>query len=224
MLCLSGDEAGNVYKMGTILANVIRLCTERGVTPVFIHHFKRTRATADQYAPGELLDLTQAGVAENAGGWILITRRERFDPDQAGEHKLWLSIGGRVGHSSLHAVDVHEGRRSDPGGRRWEVELFRPDDARQAARGAEQGAREAARRAKDAAALEADRREIVAILAKLKAPETKSGARDQFANGHKRFDLAFASLTRDGTLQAAQVERGNGQTYPGWNLRNDPQA
>ena len=54
MLALSGDEAGNVFKMGQILGNVIRVCGERGVTPVFVHHFKRTRATADQFAPGEL--------------------------------------------------------------------------------------------------------------------------------------------------------------------------
>ena len=35
MLCMSGDEAGNVFKMGQILGGVIRICNERGITPVF---------------------------------------------------------------------------------------------------------------------------------------------------------------------------------------------
>ena len=112
MLCLSGDNAGNVYSMGGVLGNAVRLCSERNATPIFVHHFKRTRATADPFAPGELIDLTQAGVAEIAGQWLLLTRRKPYRPDQAGEHKLWLNIGGRMGHSSLHALDIHEGSRS----------------------------------------------------------------------------------------------------------------
>jgi hypothetical protein len=130
MLCLSGDNAGNVYSMGGVLGNAVRICSERNVTPIFVHHFKRTRATADPYTPGELADLTQAGVAEIAGQWLLLTRREAYDPDAPGEHKLWLSIGGRMGHSSLHALDVHEGSRADPEGRRWEVELTPASEAR----------------------------------------------------------------------------------------------
>lgn len=92
MLCLSGDDAGNVYKMGSVLGNVIRLCSERNVTPVFIHHFKQVRSTADPFAPGELADLTQAGAAEIAGQWWLLTRRKPYDPETPGTHKLWSSI------------------------------------------------------------------------------------------------------------------------------------
>ena len=158
MLCLSGDNAGNVYSMGGILGNAVRLCSERGATPVFIHHFKRTRATADPYAPGELIDLTQAGVAEIAGQWMLLTRRQPYNPAEAGEHRLWLNIGGRMGHSSLHALDVHEGSRADPMGRRWEVELHSADEARHNAKTAERQAKHAAREARQQDTLQADRR------------------------------------------------------------------
>ena len=221
MLCLSGDDAGNVYKMGSVLGNVIRLCTERNVTPIFIHHFKRVRSTSDPFAPGELADLTQAGAAEIAGQWLLLTRREPYNPEAPGQHRLWLSIGGRVGQSSLHALDIEEGRRSDPGGRRWEVAVLPPEDIkRRAADG-----RQVEREAKRADELEVDRRAIVDALAAVKKPETKSKLRDR-ANvpGYRRYNAAFAALVQEGVLQPASVlNESNGQTYDGWGLRNDPE-
>ncbi len=220
MLCLSGDNAGNVYSMGGILGKAVCLCLEHSCTPIFIHHFKRTRATADPYAPGELADLTQAGVAEIAGQWLLLTRREAYSPAQAGEHKLWLNIGGRMGHSSLHALDVHEGSRADPGGRRWEVDVLQPEEARQAGRGAQQEAREAAQRAKAEATLENDRGAIVSMMVKLKAPPTKTELRARAPFGHGRFDRAFASLADDGTVTPAEVQKGNNRRYDAWELRS----
>ena len=82
MLALSGDEAGNVFKMGQILGNVVRICNECDVTPFFIHHFKRTRL--DPYAPGELLDLSQAGTAEVAGQWWFSDAAGEIRPRQCG--------------------------------------------------------------------------------------------------------------------------------------------
>jgi len=217
MLCLSGENAGNVYSMGGVLGNAVRICSERNVTPVFVHHFKRTRATADQYAPGELADLTQAGVAEIAGQWLLLTRRQAYDLAEAGEHKLWLSIGGRMGHSSLHALDIHEGRRSDPDGRRWQVDVLGPEDVKQQAVNGKQ----AQRQAKVDADLDADRREIVAAAVKVKTPESKTALREMVSCGHARFGRAFASLVSDGTLERSEVTKTNGQTYDGWKVRND---
>ena len=217
MLCLSGDNAGNVYSMGGILGNAVRLCSERGVTPVFIHHFKRTRATADPFAPGELIDLTQAGVAEIAGQWMLLTRRQPYNPAEAGEHKLWLSIGGRMGHSALAALDVHEGCRMDPEGQRWEVDVLRAEDVRQQAVDGKQ----AQRQAKAEADLDDDRREIVAAAVKLKTPESKTALREMVSCGHIRFGRAFSSLVSDGTLERAEVTKTNGQTYDGWKVRDE---
>jgi hypothetical protein len=222
-LCMPGDRASVVMAMGQLFANAIRICTERNVTPAFIHHFKRNRV--DQFAPGDLADLTQAGAAEIAGQWWLLTRREAFNPDRPGEHKLHLVIGGRAGHSSLHALDVQEGRRSDPGGRRWEVALLPPGEARQAAQSAEQAARQEARRQRQEAELEADRKEIVGIAYKLKdTPDTKNGLRDRASCGHKRYDRAFATLTSDGTLQPVEIQKSNGQTYTGWKLKDDAET
>jgi hypothetical protein len=70
-----------------------------------------------------------------------------------------------------------------------------------------------------AATLESDRREIVGMLAKSKAPETKTSLRARAPFGHGRFDRAFASLATDGTLQPTEVQKGNGRSYEAWELR-----
>ena len=46
----------------------------------------------------------------------------------SGSHKVWLSIGGSVGHSALWAVNVEEGVSGLP--RVWNVELQSPSTAR----------------------------------------------------------------------------------------------
>jgi hypothetical protein len=222
-LALSGDNAGVVMKMGQIFGTAIRRCDECGATPVFVHHFKRTRP--DQFAPGELSDLTQAGAAEIAGQWWLLTRREVYDPDEPGEHRLWLNVGGRLGHGCLHALDAHEGRLSDPGGRQWEVELSQPKEVRKAAVERQEEVKQQRAEQRAAAALDCDRKELVQILAKLKAPETRSGLRERVSFGYARFNRALASLAEDGTIISVELTKGRGQhVYEAWRLRNDNDA
>ena len=84
MLAMSGDEAGNVFRMGQVLGNVDTESAMSGALPRFSFTTSNGRAApADPYAPGELLDLTQAGAAEIAGQWWLLTRRERIRPRSA---------------------------------------------------------------------------------------------------------------------------------------------
>ena len=212
MLCLSGDGAGNVFRMGGILNNVIRLCSERGITPIFVHHFKRVRATADQFAPGELLDLTQAGAAETAGQWLLVTRRQAFDPDQPGEHRLWLNVGGRLGHGALHALDIHEGHRSDPGGRRWAVEVMTPEEARRTV--AER--KEQDKKAETQEQLDRDKARLFRAMAALERehPEgnAKTTIRDRSCVRGKRFDEALAAALEAHEVIGCDFMRSNHKT------------
>jgi hypothetical protein len=211
MLCLSGDNAGNVYSMGGVLGNAVRICSERNVTPIFVHHFKRTRATADPYAPGELGDLTQAGVAEIAGQWLLLTRREAYDPDEPGTHRLWLSIGGRMGHSSLHALDVQEGSRADPEGRRWEVTLTPASEARAVALADKEN-----RKATDLERREGEQRDrLLTALRTMPAGDTSRQLRIAGRLNPEGFDRAIFALVQEGRATRCKISK-NGTNYDGY--------
>ena len=213
-LCMPADDAGNILRQGKILRNVNRVCLKHGVTPLMVHHTKKN--VIDPYAPAELSDLSWSGFSEFAGQWWLLSRRAKYDADQPGEHALWLNIGGRTGHSSLRALDVHEGTHSDFSGRRWEVEVGTPREARECQRGRKEAAKQAEREER----LEADQKQLVRTMAKLKAPESKNAIRDMAGLGNgRRFEETWGSLIQDGSIvKDGMVCKTNNQRYDAFRL------
>lgn len=90
------------------------------------------RSFRDPYEPAELENIAWAGFQEFVRQWILLNRRVKYDPDQGKHHELWMSVGGSAGHSGLWGVDVNEGVRDDPGGRRWDVQTLEANEANEA--------------------------------------------------------------------------------------------
>lgn len=122
-----GDDAGNLFVVGRFLKSLGELAQRTGCTPLLCHHLRKTRA--EPYEPPELEEIAWAGFQEFVRQWVLLGRRKRYDPADGGHHELWMSVGGSAGHSGLWALNIDEGTRQDPGGRRWEVEVLNAHEA-----------------------------------------------------------------------------------------------
>jgi len=101
-----GEGARNLFTVGQFLKPISKICRETGCAVLIVHHCKRDKL--DSFQPATLADIAWSGFAEFSAQWILLSRRWRYDP-QSGRHDLWLSCGGRSGHSSVWALDVDEG-------------------------------------------------------------------------------------------------------------------
>jgi len=216
-MCIPNVDPSSIFSMGPVLRGVSQVCQDRGALLVICHHAKKTKN--DPFSPMELEDISWAGFQEFARQWLLVGRRESYQPG-TGEHRLWLSAGGSAGHSGLWAVDVAEGTQATEGGRFWQVGVMPASEARADAQARQDEAKRQKAEERATETLESDRKELVKVAARLKTPQTKTALRDRASLGHgKRFDRTFASLTDDGTFQPTEIIKGNNQPQPAWKLR-----
>jgi len=232
-LCMPGDDANNMMKQGAVLRGLNELCIRVGCTPAMIHHTKRVTGR-EPFAVPELYDLAWAGFSEFAGQWWLLGRREAYDPDQGGEHRLWLNVGGRTGHSALHALDVHEGCLSQPlssqfddfgsppPSRYWDVEIQRAREVREAA------AQERQERQRHAQALRKQQRLEEYVIRLVEAARqfpdgaSKRMLREAAGLSGATFPQAFDQLLEDHTLVACEyTPEGRSTPQSGYRLNDD---
>jgi hypothetical protein len=228
-LVMSGDDAASLFKTGGVLRAVTELCKSEGASLILAHHTKKksngNRGSFESFSPPELEDLSWAGFQEFARQWLLYSRRAPYDPENAGHHEMWLSAGGSAGHSSLWSVTVDEGLRSDPGGRRWDVEVNSPTVARQSSQRDAIERREAYKNTQHQKRVEAACGAIEEAVISLPNNE---GSQSQIASrAGKRgvaFNEAWGNLLRRGKLVECTITKSNGHEYPGFRWvfdRND---
>ena len=214
-LMMTGEQSGNIMAQGPVFRNFSRACEKVGVTPIIVHHLKKSRNVANPYDPPELAELSWSGPAEFAGGWLLVGRTEAYNPDDPGRHSLWLSAGGRAGHSSLHVVTVDEGRYSDPGGRSWAVDVKAPGDAKRAAHDRRDAQKEEEQREK----LERDKKKACQAMVKFPDGETVNVLKDLAGLRTERFRVALADLLSAGDAVPCQVFKAGRKTaFDGYKL------
>lgn len=214
-LCLDlGDDAGNLFSVGKKLRELTDIQHETGCTIVIIHH--NVKSKGDPFAVPELESIAWSGFQEWARQWLLIGRREAYNPEQAGSHRLWLSAGGSAGHSGLWGLDIEEGSRTDQGGRRWEVSI---DGAGKviAENISEREQSKAERsQAKADRQIAADAAKMLATMqARFSTGETERTIREAAGVPGTRAGLAITKLLADGSILPCDVIKTQ-RTYPGF--------
>ena len=143
---------GNLFEVGNVLTRLANLGQRTGCTIILAHH-TRKNSSADPYAPMQLEELSQSGFAEACRQWLLLSRRESYDPG-SGLHKLWLNVGGSAGHSGLWSIDVDEGQPDEHlSGRTWNVDVRSATETRAEDREARKEAKRQKARHEDATAV-----------------------------------------------------------------------
>ncbi|MCP4549674.1 MAG: AAA family ATPase [bacterium] len=210
-LAMPGDDTGNLHVVGGRLRSMNEVCNRTGCTLILLHHTTKNLKGVDPFDPPELEHIAWAGYQEWARQWLLIGRRERYEPG-SGLHRLWLTAGGSAGHSGRWGVDIDEGQFNGPGSRIWDVEVVPVHEVRAESRDREQDAKQAKRDADVEARTEADAKRIVRVLAKQPHGETKSYVKDASGVQGNRLALAIAYLLESGQIVQCQVVKPNRST------------
>lgn len=213
-LCMPSADAGNLMAQGELLRSMNDVCKKVGAMLVLAHHNTqsslRTRQNKAGYDPPELEDIAWAGFQEWARQWLLVGRRQKYEPG-TGEHALWLNVGGSAGHSALWAVDISEGVYSPDTPRTWKVSIRSGWDERQLrSQKAERAKNEEIRTRENEWKLK-----LWDTMQRHPDGNTSSGYRDLAGLSGSQMKKAEALLDREGRIETCRVQKANGATYDG---------
>ena len=195
--CMSAGAASTLAIAYAELRSVSDVCSERGVTPVLLHHCTKEGSISRL----GLRAASGAGFAEWTRQWLTFDRIGQFNPT-TGEHRLRFTAAGSAGHSGQWLVDWREGSLSDPGGRTWGVTV-RPVQAK----------------AKDKPndALQANAAAVTAAMRSIGDVESARAIRAKARLNGVKFGEAIAHLIETGVAIEHVITKG-GQRCAGYSL------
>ena len=213
-------QANNMFQVGPLLVRVAKICQQTGTTLVLVHH--TTKAASMQRTqegePLELEDLAYAGFQEFARQWLLLNRRQKYEPG-SGKHLLWLNLGGSDGHSGCWGIDVDEGVLDDNfNGRRWLVQVRSLDEAKKVVEQQKERVKDDRKKAK----LEGLKIKLRQALLDFPAGETISFLAARIGESRTTgVTEALSEMRLDGQVEVCTVTKPAGrrmQDHPGWRL------
>ena len=193
-----GGREGSLFAMGEQLRRVSDICKPLGITLVILHHIRKT--VANPYEPGELGDASWAGVSEFARQWVIVNRREKYDPG-TGTHKLWLTYGGSAGHSGKKLLNIEEG--IGHGNRRWSVSFAEEGDIE--AERVDRKDQQRQQKAVEQAARDANK--VLDYLVRRPEGDTKTKIRDGLGMNGGRANAAIEYALENGAIEPCEVTK-----------------
>lgn len=217
-----GQDAGNLFIVGSFLKSVGELAQQTGCTPILCHHLRKN--VAEPYEPAELENIAWAGFQEFMRQWILLNRRVRYDPDNGGHHELWMSVGGSAGHSGLWGVNIDEGTRQDERGRKWDVDVISAGEAFAERAAVQELDKERRQDAKSERRFSKHRDAVWNAVREHPDGETRKVLRTESKLNPDNFQPVIDELLEDGLVEPCTVAKG-GRTFEGYRpVRSSDQA
>ena len=127
-----------------------------------------------------------------------------------------MSVGGSAGHSGLWGIDVDEGVRDDPGGRRWDVCVLEASEAYEQRDAQEEIAVERRKESRAERKHTKEREALIGALQEFPAGETGRVIREAAGVSGNRFKDLMEELIDDGLARACEITKANGQKYEGF--------
>ncbi len=216
-LAMPCENTGDLHAVGERLRHLNELCNKSAVTLVLLHHTTKHMAGLDRFAPPELEHIAWAGYQEWCRQWILLGRREDYEPG-TGSHRLWMTVGGSAGHSGRWALDIDEGTPEDGYGRSWTIGVMSGTEAHDDA----EDRRESSEQLRATKRLQNDQEKILAKMEQFVEGETKTAIRDAVGMNSSRFNAAISRLLSDGNIVECSVMKSNHKNpYVGYRLAKE---
>jgi len=214
-LCMATDgNESSLFAMGSMLKTIANVCQDAGVTLILAHHTKQ-HTGRDRYDQPELEDISWAGFQEFARQWILLARRERYEPG-SGSHRLYFVTGGSAGHSGSWGLDIDEGQFVIGQQRRFDVRICTTAEIRQERADSE----EQAKADKQDEKINSVKEAIYNALRRCPGQVgTLSDIRARAGRNGQAFSVAFSECLDEGTVVAAEpIVKGNHRPYEAYTL------